>query len=294
MKLDPSEKELLELGALGVNKVRNLFSKPFFLRARFLFVLPVPLFFMGMYSLFAGDFGQMLARFSSLGLYLFAARQLLEGEKAALEFNSRQIAKPPAFPRKLLASVTTGVATAVMGLFGFVPMMEDPNAAIMYSLAAGALHSFIFGLDPMRPKGLEGYSELEAKRLLEALERGQQLLSETLRAARSLPNSALQQRVERSMVEAGKVLVAIEKNPDDLQRARKFMMVYLQGARDATVKLADLSRKDPEAWRTSDYDQLLRDLETRFIQQREKLVTVDRSDLDVEVEVLRDRIKQDL
>ncbi len=275
------------------NKLDHFVTTRLLLRVRLMFVLPVPLFFMGLYSAFAGDGVAMIGRFSGLALYLVAARLLLEGEKAAQAYAAREVAKPPAFPRKIFAAMLTGVATAITGLFGFEPVLANPATVAAYACAAVFFHLLCFGLDPMRAKGLEGFSELEAQRFLQALEQGQQLLAETLMAAQKLPSFRLQQRVQRSMNEARKVLVAIERNPEDLKRSKKFMMVYLQGAHDATLKLAQLSRKDPQAVAVTGYEQLLDDLERRFKKQQENLLSTDRSDLDVEIEVLRDRIKQE-
>ena len=273
--------------------VRKFVSTKLLLRARTLFIVPIPLFFMGVYSTFTGSAMEMVGRFGGFALFFLAAWLLVEGQKAEHAYNEREVAKPPAFPRKLFATITTGLAVAVTSLFGFEPMMNDPANAAIYSLAAALLHSISFGLDPMSAKGLDGYSPNEAKRLLEALERGERLMQETLAASKSFSNYALQQQVQRLVAEASSIFRAIEKDPRDLHRARKFMYVYLQGARDATVKLAKLKAHGSTA-EVNDYQQLLSDLQTRFIRQKETLLQNDRSDLDVEVEVLRERIKQDI
>ena len=85
----------------------------------------------------------------------------------------------------------------------------------------------------------------------------------------------------------------MEEDPRDLRRARKFLSVYLKGARDAAVKYAAAHEKrdDPEI--TRQFGLLLTDLEKSFTDQREKLLLDDRADLEVEIEVLRDRLKQD-
>lgn len=234
----------------------------------------------------------MVGRFSGFALFFLAAWLLVEGQKAEHAYNERDVAKPPAFPRKMFATVTTGLAVAVTSLFGFEPILNDPVSAVIYSLAAALLHCFSFGLDPMSPKGLDGYSAVEAKRLLQALERGEKLMEETLAASKTFSNRSLQQHVQNMVAEARGVFRAIEKDPRDLQRARKFMYVYLQGARDATVKLAKL-KPQVASTEVNDYRQLLSDLEARFVRQKETLLFNDRSELDVEVEVLRDRIKQE-
>lgn len=277
----------------SVSKVQHFVRTRLLLRARTLFLLPVPLLFMGLYSSFIGNAIEMVGRFGGLALFMLAAWLLVNGQKAQHAYEAREIAKPPAFPRKISASIVTGLAVAVTGLFGFTPIMNEPASAAIYAVMAALLHGISFGLDPMRAKGLEGYSNYDAQRLLEALERGEKLMDETLTASNTFNNRAVQQHVHRLVEEARAVFRAIEKDPRDLQRSRKFMAVYLQGTRDATIKLAKLSDKDQSTTAYHDYEQLLGDLEDRFIRQREALLVNDRTELDVEVEVLRERIKQE-
>lgn len=279
--------------ASTLRRARHFINTRLLLRARTLFLVPIPLFFMGLWSTFSGEALEMLGRFGGFSLFMVAAWMLIQGQKAQHAYEARAVAKPPAIPRKLFASLLTGSAVAVTSLFGFTPIMNDPASAAIFSLMAILMHSISFGLDPMRAKGLKGYSEYDANRLLEALEKGERLLDETLTASSRLPDRSLQHHVERLVDEARQMFRAIEQDPRDLSRARKFMSVYLQGTRDATVKLARLSAKDRNTTASHEYQQLLYDLEDRFIRQKESLMLNDRTDLDVEVEVLRERLNQE-
>ena len=258
-----------------------------------MFLVPLPLMFMGLYSAVTGSAIEMAGRFGGLALFLLSAWLLLEGQKAQHAYEAREVAKPPAFPRKLFASLLTGAGVAVTSLLGFLPLFNEPVTAGVYAAMATLLHSIAFGVDPLRAKGLKGYSKQEANRLLQALEQGERLMEETLVAASAFPDRRLQQRVDQLVQEARGVFRAIEKDPRDLPRSRKFMAVYLQGARDATVKLAQLKARNPGLREYADYERLLTDLEQHFIQQRQSLLLNDRTELDVEVEVLRDRIRQE-
>ena len=85
----------------------------------------------------------------------------------------------------------------------------------------------------------------------------------------------------------------VERDPRDLARARTFLSVYLLGLRDATVKFADVWSRSQNAAARKAYEDLLADLEQSFATQRTHLLEDDRSALDVEIEVLRERLKQD-
>lgn len=284
---EPTPEELLR-------QARHFVKTRLMLRTRAMFFVPIPLLFMGLYSAVTGSAIEMAGRFGGFALFMAAAWLLLQGQKAQHAYEARDVARPPVIPRKLFASITTGIAAAVTGLFGFLPLMNDPLTTTVYAVMATVLHSISFGLDPMTSKGLKGYSKQDANRLLAALEQGERLLDETVAAANTFPNRRLQQKVTQLVEQARDVFRAIEKDPRDLQRSRKFMAVYVQGARDATVKLAQLKSHQPGQQEYADYEHLLADLEQHFFRQRQNLLLNDRSELDVEVEVLRERIKQEL
>ena len=99
--------------------------------------------------------------------------------------------------------------------------------------------------------------------------------------------------MDRICDQAREVFRVVEKDPRDLSRARTFLSVYLLGLRDATVKFADLWGRSRDPVARAAYEALLGDLEKSFGAQRTHLLEDNRSDLDVEIEVLRERLQQD-
>jgi hypothetical protein len=59
------------------------------------------------------------------------------------------------------------------------------------------------------------------------------------------------------------------------------------------VKFVDLYGRNQDAAVRADYVTLLDDLETNFSARTQRMLLTDRSDLDVEIEVLRDRLNRD-
>lgn len=259
-------------------------------RARLLFVVPLPLLLTGIGELRAGDSLGMIGEFGALILLLAAAWLLTEGLKAETAYDARAVARPPAFPRKLSSSVLTGLGVALAATLG---MGQDVLPGLLTGLIAGGAHAFSFGLDPMRKKGMEGMSEFDTQRVARAVEKAEKLLSETLAAADRFGDRRLQGRVEAMAASAREMFRAVEEDPRDLSGARKFLGVYLMGARDATVKFGDLYAKTRDAGARKDYEALLSDLEASFNAQRATMLLENRTDLDVEIEVLRDRLKRE-
>ncbi len=145
----------------------------------------------------------------------------------------------------------------------------------------------------MRKKGLAGVDEFSNERVARAIDQAEALVRETADAARRLGDRRLEGRVDRICDQAREVFRAVEQDPRDLNRARTFLSVYLLGLRDATVKFADLWSRGRDSEARAQYEALLGDLETSFGTHRAALLADNRSDLDIEIEVLRERLQQD-
>ncbi len=272
------------------NKFRGRTAHQSDIRVKLLFLAPVPLLFAAIGELRAGDAFGMAAELTAFITLIFAAYLLRDGIKAQAAFEARTIARPPKIPRKLFAAELTGVGVMLAGYFGW---QLDMVPAFVFGMIASVAHIVSFGLDPMRKKGMGGVNEFDAERVAKAVDKAEALLRETLTAAKRIGNRQLEGRVESLASAARDMFRAVEEDPRDLTSSRKFLSVYLRGARDATIKFADLYSKTRDADAQRDYEALLADLETSFANQRETMLLENRSDLDVEIEVLRDRLKQE-
>jgi len=67
----------------------------------------------------------------------------------------------------------------------------------------------------------------------------------------------------------------------------------LQGARDATVAFVDVYQRTGDADAKAEYLSLLDDLEQNFAARTQKLLSDDRTDLTIEIDVLRDRLARE-
>ncbi|WP_232822996.1 5-bromo-4-chloroindolyl phosphate hydrolysis family protein [Oceanibium sediminis] len=258
--------------------------------ARAMYVAPLPLLLAGIGEVMQGDAPGMIFEIGAFALLILSAALLNEGLRAEEAYRNRTIARPPAIPRKLFAVAATGlgifVAAAFSGGAGLI------GGALFGSVAAGA-QFLAFGADPMRRKGAEGASDFETDRVAKAIDSAEATAAEILSLIRGVGDRHLEARVERMLTAVRDVFRTVEEDPRDLTRARKFLSVYLTGARDATQKFAQLyaARANPEA--RADYEALLADLETSFRAHREELLRDDKVALDVEIEVLRERLHQE-
>ena len=225
----------------------------------------------------------------AFGLLILAAWLTREGIRAQEAYEARNIARRPAIPRKLFASVITGAGLFVGGIVPggswFTP--------VVYGVLGAVVHFLAFGPDPMKDKGMAGVDRYENDRVARAVDAAEKHLEAMRDAILRAGDRQLEQRVDRFANAARLMFRRIEEDPRDLTASRKYLSVYLQGAEDATAKFADLYARSRDAKARQDYEALLNDLEANFTARTEYLLGNDRSDLDVEIEVLRERLARE-
>ncbi len=269
---------------------RNRRARKVSLRARAMFLLPLPLLFAGLGAIRRGNAPEMLGELGAFAGLMLAAWLLNEGRKAEEAYAARAVARPPAIPRKLFAAVLTGGSVFLAGILS---LGQNPLGALAFGVVAAVAHLAAFGLDPMKKKGLEGVDEFASERVARAIDQAEALVRAILDAGKAIGDRRLEGRIERLCAQAREVFRVVEQDPRDLNRARTFLSVYLLGLRDATVKFAEVWNRSHDAGARAGYEALLGDLEKSFATQRSHLLEDDRSDLDVEIEVLRERLQQD-
>ncbi|MEM9425390.1 MAG: 5-bromo-4-chloroindolyl phosphate hydrolysis family protein [Pseudomonadota bacterium] len=255
-------------------------------RVNFLFIAPVPMLLVG----FQMEPTGLFLKLAAFGIMMLAAWLTKEGLVAEDAYNARRVAKKPAIPRKMFGSVLTGLGLAIAGLSPETFSLLNPA---LYFILGTVLHFTAFGPDPLQDKGMEGMNEYQTDRVARVVDEAERHLAAMKDAIRRAKVPALERRVGDFVETARGMFRVVEEDPRDLTSARKFLGVYLLGARDATVQFADLYARSQNDEARADYEALLNDLESSFAQKTEKLLLDDKSSLDVEIEVLRDRLERE-
>lgn len=223
------------------------------------------------------------------GALTAAAMLLREGLRAEAAYNLRKVARSPAFPRKMLASALTGIGIALASFAHDASVLT----ALLYGAAGLAVHVAAFGIDPLRDKRMEGIDTFQQDRVARVVDEAEAHLAVMSAQIEGLKDRALLVRVNAFQTAARKMIRTVEEDPRDLTGARKFLGVYLMGARDATIKFVDLYRRANDATARASYEDLLGDLEQNFAARTNKMLLDDRSDMDIEIKVLRDRLQRE-
>lgn len=253
-------------------------------RVNVLFMVPLPLAISAFFLEPAG----LAVRLVAFGLLILAAWLTREGVLAHEAYDARKIARRPAAPRKILGSVTTGLGLALAGFMG-----GGVLNAVIFGVLGAALHVMAFGPDPMKNKGMEGIDEFQTDRVARAVGEAEKMLDAMKDAILRARDRELERRVDSFQATARHMFRTIEDDPRDLTAARKYLTVYLMGARDATVKFADIYSQSRNAEARADYVRLLDDLEANFTARTQKMLIDDKTDLNIEIDVLRERLARE-
>lgn len=254
-------------------------------RVNVLFFAPLPL----LWSAFRAEPAGLALYLAAFGVLILAAWLTREGILAHEAYDARKIARRPAIPRKIFASVLTGAGLFLAGL-GWDQGLLTPA---IFAVLGLVLHFFAFGPDPLVSKGAEGIDQFQSDRVARAIDEAERHLAAMSDAILRAGDRKLEKRIETFQTTVRDMFRTVEEDPRDLTKARKYLSVYLLGAKDATVKFADLYSRTGDEKAKTDYKALLDDLEGNFAAKTQQFLLNDRSDLDVEIEVLRDRLQRE-
>ncbi|MFV0291707.1 MAG: 5-bromo-4-chloroindolyl phosphate hydrolysis family protein [Paracoccus sp. (in: a-proteobacteria)] len=230
----------------------------------------------------------MLANLTGFGLVALGAYFTKEGLQAEASYSARRVARSPGWPRKLSGGLLTGIGLGIGA--------AEPGAlagATIIGIGGAILHFLTFGPDPMQDKGMEGIDPFQQDRIARVVAEGETYLSGMQDAIRRTHDRRLEARVAVFAETARELFRRVEEDPEDLSAARRYLGVYLMGARDATAKFADLYVQTKDHSDKADYEALLSDLETNFSARTRSLIEDGRTDFDIEVQVLRDRLARE-
>ena len=252
-------------------------------RANLLFIAGLPLLFSSIGD-GASDMAVAIGAFALVALGAWLTREGIDAQNA---YEARTIARRPAIPRKLFGALALGLG---VGVATFDTSLMD---GILYGIITVVLHLTAFGFDPMRDKAIEGVDTFQTDRVARAVDEAERHLRAMTDAIATAGDRTTTARVEQFQATARAFFRTVENDPRDLTTARRYLGVYLLGAKDATIKFSKLYAQGRDPSVKADYTSLLDDLEANFTAKNQALLSDNRTDLDIEIDVLRDRLQRE-
>ena len=254
-------------------------------RLRILFFAPIII----LINAFRVSPSHLIPGLAAFVILILAAWLTQSGAQAQAAYDARKVARRPAIPRKLFATALTFLGLTLGG------MMSQPTLLLPlgFGLAGAILHFIAFGPDPLRNKGMEGVDDFQNQRVATAVDEGEKYLAAMKDAILRAGDRKLESRVDAFSATARTMFRTVESDPRDLTAARKYIGVYLMGARDATARFADHYANTKDATARASYEALLDDLESHFTTHTQALMQDGRADMDIEIDVLRERLARE-
>ena len=259
-------------------------------RTWLIFAAATPLLLSAFINIASGNPFGMARDFGLFAIFAAGATLIRQGVEAQAEYEAKEYTVAPAVPRKLFGSVLLGGGLFLTGLLGWDIGLVQSLGMGIFGAAASVL---AFGLDPMRAKGGVALGGITPQMVSEAVAEANEKIEGIERAAADVRDRPLRERLREMVVEARKVVNRIEEDPTDLRRTRKFLSVYLSGAHDATRKYVRNQSDHADSDIYMKFRALLDEMTSTFRAQHERLLKDDRIDLDIEIDVLAERLKQE-
>ena len=266
------------------------------LKGFLLFVLPIPLLFAAIISLVRGEIIHTLVSGLAFTGFMISAMIAREGFKQEGQYQRRRFVKAPKIPFKSIAALFLGATTGLTALFatkgGF--SINHILESTFWGIVALLGFYFSYGLDPRKDKTGGISLNVSADEVFEALEAAEMKILAIEDAGKKINNLELNQHLKSIVKKARHILETIKNNPNDLERARKFLKVYLEGTQRVTESYAKTHSKNATTdVLDTNFKRVLNTIEKTFDEQDEKLKENDRFDLDVKIEVLETQLKRE-
>ena len=179
-------------------------------------------------------------------------------------------------PFKIIAAIATGIGTA-LAVTAHQTDLGDILPPLLFGLCASALHLAAFGLDPLTSKGMEGIDTFQQDRVARVVQEAEKTLAAMSDAIKRAGDARAEAQLAQFQSAARTLIRTVQDDPRDLTGARKYLSVYLLGARDATIKFADIYASTSDAQARADYLALLDDLDKNFAARTQKSLLEDLS-----------------
>lgn len=269
-------------------------KQPVLWRGWLLYLLGFPLLPAALFALQDGYTVIALARGAGFGLAMGAATLIRKGirlDNEAIRRNLRRRASTVRYRAMGAGLVALGTfLVAWLGLHTSYGLVGSVLMGLAVLLGCYLYYDFD---GPGRKDPEIAAVGITAEELMELLDEAEGRIVAIENASRDIPNVEFRDRLRRIAAEARQILDTIEKDPVDARRARKFLKVYLDGAKQVTEGYARSHRGVETPALEDNFRRVLGTIETVIHEQQQKLRENNLSELDVQIEVLQMQLEKE-
>lgn len=255
-----------------------------------LFLLPIPLVFAVLAALIGGDLPRLALAGGALASLWGAGVLALRGLVGEARYLLGERPDPPRIPLKLMSAVLTAIGVALAAVAGG----HVAATALVFAALGGLGHVAFYGRDLKPPRiHVAVVENVDSAAVTLQLKQAYGRLRGIEAAAHAIAVPEFRDRLSRITGIGHSILGEIERDPRDAARARRFLNLYLDSAERVTMEYARTHGQLRNQPLEQNFRRLLVDMETTFAEQHKKLVAHDLVSLDVDIEVLNERLKRE-
>ncbi len=151
-----------------------------------------------------------------------------------------------------------------------------------------------YGFDPTEDKVGELGIGVTAEEVIEITGRARKSLSQLKSIKRRVKDPEVESMIDSVVKETEDVIKAIEKDPNDLSKARKFFNVYLHRTEQISSEyLKNLENENIDEGLRQNFKELLRSVTETIHEQKARLDEDDVTRLDIQIEALTKQLKNE-
>jgi len=257
-------------------------------KGHLLYIFLAPLFLSVILALFQRDITAFLLNVTAFGLFYATAKLNTLGLANEFEYHKEKLTKAPEKPYKTIAAILLGVSTLFTAT---IAGGESLLTGLFLSITSTVGYGLYYGLDPRSDK-LENIGDVSAELVLKTISEAKlKLAGIEAHIDTILKDTQLREKLSLAVSKAEHIIQTIQEDPKDIRVARKFLVVYIDGLEKVTNSYTAMDEKDIKDETKEKLHQLLDDVEDKFDKELIRLKKNNEFDLDVNIEVLQQQIK---
>ncbi len=266
-------------------------KKPFFIKGILLYILALPLILSLFFALVSGKSAAILTLAIATVLYLLGATVARKGFLAEREYNKSILAKAPKHKYKTVSAIILAFATFYTSLFATQNSLILSIILALFFLIGFYLY---YGFDPLEDKVGELGIGVTAEEVIEITGRAKKSVDHLKKIRQRVKDPEVEAMIDSVVRETEDVIGAIEKDPNDLSKARKFFNVYLYRTEQISKEyLKNLENDNIDETLRKNFKELLQSVTKTIHEQKARLDEDDITRLDIQIEALNKQLKNE-
>jgi 5-bromo-4-chloroindolyl phosphate hydrolysis protein len=256
-----------------------------------LYLLPTPILLAIIISFF-GDSGISIIKYGvAYGLFILAATVSKKGFTFEKLYHDSALAKAPRLPYKSVGAFLLAIATFYTSLF-----CVDNTLFFSLVISLSALFGFylFYGFDPRSDKVGDLRVGVRAEDVIATTNEAKAKVESLKDFKKEIKDLKTKGHLDEIIKETENIISSIEKDPNDLSKARKFFKIYLDRVDNITGEfVTNLKAGNINDELSSNYDELLVSMKKTIKEQKEKLNDDDILNLDIQIEALAKQLNHE-